>query len=240
MKSLFPRWQPRRSCSLGVADQVGFSLVELLVVIAIILSLAALIGPAANLLVKGSGVTQAGQVVLDQFSLARQTAIAKNRPVEVRLYQFADPEAAGEGSGNASDGKFRAVQAFEVVVEWNSSGVATTNFVPVSSVKRLPVSMIMDSGSTLSTLIGRASSSAAPRTTSGGVLNQRIPRVGLNYNAVSFRYRSDGSTDLPKNGTKWFVTVHDTVFGDRLGEAPKNFSTVMIDPYNGSTKTFRP
>lgn len=218
----------------------AFSLVELLVVVAIILVLASLIGPAANLLVKGSGVTQGGQILVDQFSLARQTAIAKNRPVEVRLYQFSDPEAPGEASGGAANGKFRAVQAFEVAVTWDSAGVATTNFTPLSSVRRLPSSMVMDSGPTLSTLIANASGGVTPRLSTGASLNQRIPRAGLDYNAVSFRYRSDGSTDLPKSGTKWFVTVHDLVLGDRLGEKPTNFSTVMIDPYNGSTKTFRP
>ena len=64
----------------------GFSLLELLVVIAIISILATLsIGGLTNV-ARSSKLTNTAQRIGDQIALARQTAAARNLPVEVRFY----------------------------------------------------------------------------------------------------------------------------------------------------------
>ena len=101
--------------------------------------------PAATTIVKGSGLTQGSQMVGDQLGLARQTALSRNHPVEVRFYQFSDPDVPGEVGGNPDAGRFRAMQLFEVP----DSGVAR----PLDKIGRLPASIMMDAGATLSTLL---------------------------------------------------------------------------------------
>ena len=74
----------------------AFSLVELLVVMAVIAIVAGFAVPAVTTMLKGSQLTQGSQMVVDQIALARQTALSRNRSVEVRFYKFADPEIPGE------------------------------------------------------------------------------------------------------------------------------------------------
>jgi uncharacterized protein (TIGR02596 family) len=209
----------------------AFSLVELLIVVAIMAVLALLAAPAASTIVKGSRLTQAGQMVSGQLGMARQAALTKNRPVEVRFYQYSDPNEPGETAGNAASGKFRAIQCFEV-----TTTSANTTYTALTKMGRLPEGIVMNKSATLSTLIGNA-----PVTTTGSALNVNIPRANQAYNVCAFQFRPDGSTDLPKSGTdKWFLTLHDKNVEDSVAEVPANFTTIQIDPFNGHIKTFRP
>lgn len=206
----------------------AFTLIELLVVIGIILILMAFTVPAANRVVRGSALTQGAQMLRDQLSLARQVALTKNNPVEVRLYKFADPDAPGE---REEGGEFRALQTFEIL----ASGTAIAQ----SKVQELPTSIIIDSGSTLSTLAGptRDKQWVAPADPKDPKV--KIPRVGTDYECRAFRFTSDGSTDLtPTDG--WFLTLHNFTDGDDLSTPPANFVTLQVDPVNGDIREFRP
>jgi hypothetical protein len=67
-----------------------------------------------------------------------------------------------------------------------------------------------------------------------------LPRAGASYRYVALRFQPDGSTDLLPTGGSWFLTVHDEIAGDALAQPPADFSTIEIDPLNGSLKFFRP
>jgi uncharacterized protein (TIGR02596 family) len=214
----------------------GFTLVELLVVLSIMILLMTLVTPAMNNILYPAQLTQGAQMLSDQLSLARQTALTRNHSIEVRFYQFGDPEIPGEQPASPSTGKYRAVQLFDV----EDSGTA----VALSKVQRLPPSVIIDGGVTLSSIIGLAQSSpGVPTSTTGAALNIALPRVKNQYNSSSFRFLPNGSTNLPplsSTGGQWFLTLHGLNEGDRLGAAPSNFFTIQIDANNGHTKTFRP
>jgi len=212
----------------------AFSLLELLVVMAIVGLLSALLLPSVISIMRGSQLTRAGDRIVALLSLARQTALAKNHSVEVRLYQFGDAETPGETSSNPASGKYRAIQAFEI----DDTGKAT----PSGRSEVLPTTIIMDSGAALSTLPAKLKDKIWT-----SVLDPQIsiPRAGTSYNCRSFRFLPDGS--VSSGGTaglsktdKWYLTLHNIVEGDGLSIPPSNYISVQIDPVNGSLKTWQP
>lgn len=209
----------------------AFTLIELLLVMVVISILMSIAAPAVSSMMRGSKLTQSGQLVSDQFGYARQTALSKGRPVEVRFYRFVDLDAQENPPG-----KYRALQLFEVLEDGT--------YVPLTRVFTFAgSSIIMDSGSTLSTLIGNASGTSTPPTRStGSALKYEIPRVGLNYEAAAFRFQPDGSTNLTRQSasTQWCVTLHDVSKGDNLTTPPPNFVTLQIKSLNGKVKIWRP
>ncbi len=216
------------------APSRAFTLVELLVVMAIILVLMALATPSLTSVLKANAITQGSQDLIAQLNLARQVALTQNHPVEVRLYQYADPNFAGEVSGQAATGKFRALQTF-IISETGSAAA-------MNKVEHFPLTFIIDSGLTLSSLIALSATGA----TSGPVLTKSpqsysIPIADKAFNSVAFRFNPDGSTTLgpPPNGG-WFLTGHQLQYGDNQSKAPPNFSTLQIDPSNGALREFRP
>lgn len=70
----------------------AFSLIELLAVVAILAILAALLAPAASRVAGAYSVTRQGQLLGDQWALARQMAMSRNRDMEVRFYEASGPE----------------------------------------------------------------------------------------------------------------------------------------------------
>jgi len=205
----------------------AFSLIELLVVIAIIAIIGAFAVPAAGQLLKGSSLTQAANSLTDQTATARQQALTRNRSVEVRFYSFADPELPGDVA------QYRALQYFEIT----DSGIPN----PTGKFVRFPDTVIMNSDSTLSSVLGSLTAKQP------GANDPDLPRgVAKNYTYVAFRYQPDGSTSLsptggPSNGL-WFITVHllSDLGRAQGGNPPPNFFTWMVDPVSGSTKILRP
>lgn len=63
----------------------GFSLVEMLVVLAVVAIMGAFAMLGLNSVLEGSRIEQAGRMILDEINLGRQTAVARNRNVEVRF-----------------------------------------------------------------------------------------------------------------------------------------------------------
>jgi len=199
----------------------GFTLVEVLAVLAIMAVLMAFVGPPLVSSFQSARLTQATQMVLDQFSVARQVATSKNRVVEVRFYRLNNPE------NGLDEPTFCALQSFEL----QDDGSAT----PLGKVNWFPGSVICDSGATLSPLLGsdRAKQWTATDT------KVRIPRVNTDYSAWAIRLRPDGSTDLPA-GSSWFVTLHTGSGGDNQSTLPSNFSLIQFDPWTGLSLLYRP
>jgi uncharacterized protein (TIGR02596 family) len=213
--------------------QAAFSLIEMLMVMAVVAIISALVVPASTSMMLSSRLTSSSDQLVATLGLARQTAIARNRPVEVRFYQYADAEVPGEVGGSADSGKFRAFQTFELL----ESGAV----VALSKVEQLPDGIIFDKGvestTSLSTLLGN---SRNKDFTASSALDPKviIPRVGTSYNCRYFRISPDGSTGLEiKN---WFVTLHRLKDGDALLTPPPNFATVQVDAVSGAVKVYRP
>jgi len=211
----------------------GFTLVEMLVVVAITAMLLSLIVPAVDRLVRGSSLTQSGDIIVGFLAQARQNAMTRNAPVEVRLYQYVDPTLP---MGSSAQGVFRSLQAFWV----DEMGACT----PLGKAETMPGAVLIDSGSQLSPLLNEPGLVKSWSATDPQI---KIPRAETNYQCVAFRFRPDGSTTLPATGGAWYVTLHNATEGDGLssgdigpGGKVQNYVCLQIDPISGAVKLHRP
>lgn len=201
----------------------AFSLLELLVVVAVILVLASLAVPAFNSIGRASSLTAGTQAMVGALEQARQLAISRNRPVEVRLYKMAE---YGQ-PGTASPVIYRALQLF--VIDSGPNGTIVTN--SISRMTKLSSPVIISTNTETSSLMDLQENPAPP--------GMKISEAGENYRYRSFRFRPEGGTDLNVS-SNWFLTIHgqnDKIEGDGM---PANFVTIQVDPQTGRTRVFRP
>ena len=222
----------------------AFSLIELVVVISVLAIIAAFSVPAVTSMLKGSSLTQASQLLVDQMNLARQLALSRNTIIEVRVYRYSDPDSPGEDVTKPEEGKFRAMQVFEVL----PSGAA----LPVGKFEEFPNSIMLsanretpDSG--ISSLLDKGNIKKPEDFGKKDPYHISLPElpkgIKKQYQFVHFRFMPDGSTTLGPTSL-WFLTLHG--INDRQKSKngkvapPDNFFTLQIDPVTGATKIFRP
>lgn len=207
----------------GFRSHAAFSMMELLIVMAIIVIMASLMGPSLSTALRGTQLTQATDKLIGVLSVARQSAVTKSQTVEVRFYAYVDSQSPGD------TGHGHAIQAFSI----NDSGDA----VPIMKAQILPQGIVMTTNATYSTLLTQTNSTAPSQVS--------IPRAGTTYTCSSFRYYRGGVTSLaasPSSSQVWGVTlVNQTdTLGSKASSLPVNYTTVVIDPFNGSLRTYRP
>lgn len=211
----------------GAQTRRGWSLAEMLVVITVVGFLLAMAAPNLFSLLRASELSSQGEVFRNWLAQAQQQALATGSDVEVRFYEFHDVNNA-----QIVD-EYRACQYFQ----YNEQGV----LVPLVEIYRFndPVMLSRQLSSILDP--GR------PGLTTGTVDAITYFGSGLETERVkyrSFRFRPDGSTDLPKNdqgtnteGGGWYLTM---VADEGNAATPRNFYCVQIDPFNGSIREYRP
>lgn len=200
----------------GVRFHQGFTLIELLVVISIIVVLVALAAPALKNVVQPTQLSAAGQMLNDQFNLARQESLTRNRQVEIRFYKL--PATGLPGT------EYRAVRLY-LMDEYGKTAEALGKMVS------LPPGIYIIDDSTHS-CFSDLTASAAPEV---------IPGLG-SFNYRYFRFQPNGSTNLDATqSAKWFWTLRNQMDAVVASQGlPANFVTLQIDPVTGRTRFFRP
>ena len=213
----------------------AFSLIEMMIVLAVVGLLLAFAAPNLFSLISSNTLTSEGSVLRNQLTLAQQLAISKSADVEVRFFKLADFAAA------ETTEQVRAFQLFQ----YNLEG----ELVPVSSFFRIrpPVAI----NQRLSTIVPQSAPEMSRTDEKFGFVS---PRFGT-YDApvgdngaletteyISFRFRPDGSTDLPyraEGSDTWYITL---VQGEGAADDtdPANFLCLQVNPYNGQISEFRP
>jgi uncharacterized protein (TIGR02596 family) len=194
----------------------AYTLVEMIVVSGIIVLLVSLAVPSVLDLLKSMRMTHAAHKVQECLTQAQGMATSFNRDVEVRLYRTGGSLYSGEASGHG-------IQLFKISGDANPK-VSEVQMTPEGAEEILPVSVQFSLNESFSSIWKLA------------VRGEKAQKGLREY--VAFRYRPDGSTDLPED-QKWSLSLvpHPADVSSNL---PANFVVFMIDPVTGHLSSFRP
>ncbi len=203
----------------------AFSLIELLVVIAIIVILSVLATAGLNRVSRSTKLANAGQRLGDQIALARQTAVARNLPVEVRLYKLPEFDST---TGGAS--LWRGVQIFIM---------DGTIAVPASRLLLFPHRIIISENAAVSPLMQNSSTGLGAEITPTSNVGA-FSTANVRYK--SFTIRPNGTLTASNNipDANWFLTLHQENDPKPDGLKPANFVTIQINPVTSKVTVLRP
>ena len=218
----------------------GFTLIEVLVVLTIISIIMFFSVPNMGEIIQGSKLTQAGDQLKYDLGLAQQTAVKDNLTVEVRFYQYRQPEQAAGAPLNS----YNAYQIFQLIPDSTkpSDPKAERILAAIGKIKKLPVGVIIPQSELWATLVTNSTIANGTEEVPGLIPTEK--KTVATYR--SFQINPDGSTNLDTSGKEaWYVTLVDSSEVERAGGnidglAPKNYICIQVDPFNGGTRWFQP
>ena len=201
--------------------RAGFSLIEMLAVIAILVVLIGVLVPAFHSVGRASQLTNATAIVVDEFNLARQTALARNRIVEVRFYSLRHELDST-----------RAYRAVRTLVADEDGKV----MLPLEPLKTFPIGIVALKDDQFSTLL---SDTLRPSQTTD---TEDLPSAPATpYKALRFRPTGGVElTDYTSSNDTWFLTLKNETDPNTSQRPANNFATIQVDPVTGRTRQFRP
>ncbi|HEX4140774.1 MAG TPA: Verru_Chthon cassette protein D [Candidatus Methylacidiphilales bacterium] len=208
----------------------GVTLLELLAVLVIFVMLAVLVMPGLQGLVGSSNLKASANLLLDELDLARQTADARNLPVDVRLYQ--DRAISPDGNGNSP------YRLLALVIPSSASSTGSDEF--LMAPRGLPGDVIVDSGLAYSSLLNTGLGAAGLRPTAGTELVS-APATVRNLPYVEFTFLANGTVDLDTS-QQWCLTLinENKALKNPTGAPAANFVTLIVDPQTSHARMYQP
>lgn len=218
----------------------AFTLIEILVVLAIISIIMFFTVPNMGEIIQGSKLTQAGDQLKYDLGLAQQTAVKDNLTVEVRFYQYRQPDQTDDVARKT----YSAYQMFRLIPDSTkpSDPKAERILAPIGKIKKLPIGVIIPASELWSTLVSNSTIANGTEEVFGMIPTEK--KTVTTYR--SFQINPDGSTNLDTSGVEqWYVTLVDsTVLAKSAGNldnlAPDNYICIQVDPFNGGTRWYQP
>lgn len=218
----------------------GFSLIELLIVLTVLGVLMAVAAPNLFTLLQASSLTSEGSLIRNKLTQAQQLALSSNSDVEVRFFKMSD-----EGAAELEE-EFRAFQLFQ----FDDSGRLS----PASRFFRIRAPVFISTElSTLLDISGNQNVEWKKYGFVSPVSGRTLVPIGeseVDVEYVAFRFRPDGSTDLPgrsgtadsyEGGDTWYLTlVQSNEVAAGGGQLPPNYYTIQLEPFNGRVSVYRP
>lgn len=181
---------------------------------------------------------------------AKQLAYAQNVPVELRFFKYADQDFTG-----STLQLFRSYQVFKIVTVTQGAGasaVSKESVVPVGNLTKLSDGIIIAADTALSPMLNGQNGTSLDDTKSSGGNGPGYSGVsGAKYNAI--RFMPDGSCrrvnaqtggysqlDYGTLPTSFFTITYDNGQPVTVGNLPKNFYTIQVDPFTGKARNYRP
>lgn len=212
---------------------LGFTLVEMLVVVMVVGLVVAAVAPMVFNTLSSTRLTSAGETLAAQISLAKQLATTHNEPVEIRFYSYADPESPG------SKDLVRAMAIMRVTPTAALVGVGAIALELITPVFYLPSGIVVGESAAMSPIL--YGSLLSPQQD-----KEHVIRRSAEARYKAFRFSADGSPNLQAimNGyspSRSYITLIEERAGSSgVGDIPKNFYTLQIDPATGKTASYRP
>ena len=201
----------------------------MMVVVAMIALIVAAVAPMVFSTLISTRLASAGETLAGQISLAHQIAVSRNMTVEVRFYQYEDPEAPGSKP---------AVRAL-AIMQASETGATSQIGKQLTDTYYLPSGIAIGQTQAMSPLLATSAvRSEADR--------EKIIKRAPNARYKAFQIRGDGSTNIEQlmsgeyQPNQSYVTLaEDRAISDDQS-VPKNFYAVQIDPVTGRTTSYRP
>jgi uncharacterized protein (TIGR02596 family) len=198
----------------------GFTIIELLLVVGVIAIVISLIVPAVQGFLQSQRLTAATSTLLGDLGEAQQLAQTLSRAVEIRIYSYQDTSRPG------TTPTYHAYQVFERL----PGGV----MVPRRQPTQLDTGIIVASDPRFTTLFKLGEKTPTPQ-------DPVLPQADRNYKYISVQFIPGGSVSLPRGATdRWCLTLVNESNYLQPAVLPANFSTIQIDPHNGSLRLLRP
>ena len=213
----------------------GFTMIELLVVVGIIVIMAALAMGGLSNVVRSSKLTNAAQRVADTINIARQTAAARNLPVEVRFYSL---PYFGKTTGGAY-----IVRGMVLYIQDTPSNsvTASTNMVALTKPYFFPERIV--GWQTASKLLNSTIVNYVPYTATKEGFGA-ISKNTVNYYAFTINPNGRLSPSAINTLSNYITLVNwepDTPCNaSTLPTVPKNCATIQVDPMTAKVTIIRP
>jgi uncharacterized protein (TIGR02596 family) len=203
----------------------------MLLVVTIIISLFAIASQGLKKTWEGQELKSSAMKLANDISLASQTAVKLNKPVQLRFYKFEDNSIASEQT------QFRAYQLVVAAVQPTQSGV-TIQWRPLYELQRLEGNTVMTSNQRFSTLLQNPQK---PNPVEADSRLQVLYATGLGQTGVEMAtvdFRPDGSTNLDAGtNTPWTVTFVP-IRNATDTNLPADFQTLTIAPETGAVRVY--